>query len=349
MNVLIIGGTGNISTGIVKALRERFSGEGETTTITVFNRGQTTDSLPPEVKRLHGDRNDFAAFEKQFADKTWDVVIDMICFRSEQAESGLRAFAGRTGHFLFCSTVCTYGNTQTVVPTTESMPLAAQSPYGKNKAACEAIFFKAFRGGAFGAGNGFTVLRPSHTIGAGNKLHGNLGGSPTFIDRLRRGLPVIVSGDGHGLWQLASADDVGRGFAYAVGRPQTFGEAYNVVADQIRTWDEVTCTIAAALGAPAPKIVHIPTDLLLAIDAKRYGGLREIFQYHGVYSNAKIRRDIPEFQNRTPIAETIRKAVAWMDAHGYIKSAETDSHEDKLIDMFRAFSESAVKMLAPAK
>jgi len=341
MNILIIGGTGNISTGIVKGLRERF---GEKATITVFNRGKTTDSLPPEVKRLHGDRNDFAAFEKQFAGTTWDAVIDMICFRSDQAESALRAFAGKTGHFIFCSTVCTYGNTQTIVPTPESTPQLPHSVYGKNKLACEQIFLKAFRAGAFGAGNGCTIFRPSHTTGPGKDLHGN-SGSPTFVDRLRKGLPVIVSGDGNGLWQMASSDDVGLAFAYAVGRSQTFGEAYNVVADNVQTWDEVTRTIAAAMGAPEPKIVHIPTDLLMAIDAERYRGLHEIFQYHGVYSNAKIRRDIPEFQNRTPIAETIRKVVAWMDAHGRIKPVEADSHEARLIEMLDAFSKSAAKEL----
>lgn len=115
MNVLIIGGTGLISTGIVQALRERGA------RITVFNRGQTDDRIGPDVRRLTGDRRDFPAFEKAMqAAGSWDVVIDMICFRPDEAESDLRAFVGRCGHFIFCSTVCTYGNTQTTVPTLET-------------------------------------------------------------------------------------------------------------------------------------------------------------------------------------------------------------------------------------
>src|SRR4051794_12103703 len=113
MRVLLIGGTGQISTGIVKALVALGA------RVTVFNRGQTDDRLADGVKRMHGDRNDFIAFEKQFAATSWDAVIDMICFNAAQAESDVRAFAGKAGHFVFCSTVCTYGNTQTVIPTTE--------------------------------------------------------------------------------------------------------------------------------------------------------------------------------------------------------------------------------------
>jgi len=298
------------------------------------------------VKRLHGDRNDFAAFEKQFGNTTWDAVIDMICYKPEQAESDLRAFAGRAGHFVFCSTVCTYGNTQTVVPTTELTRQVPHSGYGKNKLACEGVFLKAFEGRVFGSGCGVTVMRPSHTVGPGNNFHGNLGGgSPTFFERLRKGLPVIVAGDGNGLWQLAVADDVGRAFAYAVGKTATFGEAYNVVADEVRTWDEVTCLVAEAVGGPVPEIVHVPTDLLLGIDAERYGDLAEIFRYHGVYSNEKVRRDVPEFENRTPIVEAIRGAVEWLGRHGRIKGVEADEQEGKLIEMYRAFGEGAKKAI----
>ena len=92
MKALLIGGTGLISTGIVKALRARGAD------ITVFNRGKTDDRLGPATKHLTGDRNDFAAFEATMARAgKWDVVIDMICFRPDQAESDVRAFAGRCG------------------------------------------------------------------------------------------------------------------------------------------------------------------------------------------------------------------------------------------------------------
>lgn len=332
MKVLIIGGSGLISTGIVQALRTRGAD------ITVFNRGQTDDRLGP-VRHLNGDRNDFAAFERTVAAAgPWDVVIDMICFRPDQAASDLRAFAGRCGHFIFCSTVCTYGNTQTIIPTTEATPQNPHSTYGRDKVACEQLFLRAHAEGKLPV----TILRPSHTYGPGGPVINNVGWEATFVDRLRKGRPIVVSGDGHGLWQSAYSEDVGVGFAFAAGRAKCFGEAYNIVGDEVVTWDEYTRRTAAAIGAPAPRIVHIPTDVLLALDKARYNALEEIFRYHGVYSNEKIRRDIPEYRSAMPYEEGVRRTVAWMDQHGKVTSAATDPFEDRLVEKWEKFVREAM-------
>lgn len=322
MNVLIIGGSGLISTGIVKALFKRGA------TITVCNRGQTDDRLGPDVRRLSIDRNDFPSFEALMsAEGSWDVVIDMICFRPDQAESDVRTFAGRCGHFIFCSTVCTYGNTQAIIPTPETTPQSPHSVYGRDKVACEQIFIRAQAEGKFPV----TIFRPSHTYGPGGNVINNLGWEATFVDRLRKGLPIVVSGDGNGLWQSTFSEDVGVGFAYAAGRQACFGEAYNIVGDEVMTWDEYTQRTAAAIGAPAPRIVHIPTDLLLALDRKRYVALEEIFRFHGVYANAKLKRDVPEYRPGTSYEEGVRHTIAWMDQHGKITDAATDLFEDRLV------------------
>ena len=83
MRVLMIGGTGLISTGIVKHLLVRNAD------ITVFNRGQRPSTLPTNVKQFHGDRDDPAALKKL---GRFDVVIDMICFKPEQAQIDIAAF-----------------------------------------------------------------------------------------------------------------------------------------------------------------------------------------------------------------------------------------------------------------
>ena len=337
MKVLIVGGTGLISTGMVRALRERGAA------ITVFNRGRTDDRLGGEVRRLMGDRQDFPAFEKAVAAAgPWDVVIDMICFRPDEAASVLRACAGRCGHFIFCSTVCTYGNTQTVLPTTEATSQAPHSEYGRNKLACEQLFLRAHATG----GLPVTIVRPSHTYGPGGGIINNLSTEPSFLARLRAGRPVIVSGDGHGLWQSAYADDVGRGFAYAAANPRCFGQAYNAVADEVVTWDQYVLRTAAAIGAPAPRLVHIPTDLLLAVDRPRFALLEEISRFHGVYANAKLKRDVPEFRLTTPFDEGIRRTVDWIDRHRPVPALTGDTSEDRLIAAWDRFGLEAAKAYA---
>ena len=338
MRILYIGGTGEISYECLRA--SAATGH----RCTVFNRGRTDDRLGAGVRHLAGDRNDFPAFEAAIAASgTWDVVIDMICFRPDQAESDLRAFAGRCGQFIFCSTVCTYGNTQTVVPTLETTPPAPHSAYGRDKLACEQLFLRAHAEKKMPV----TIFRPSHTYGPGGNVINNLGWEPTFVDRLRRGRPVIVSGDGHGLWQSAYSEDVGVGFAGAAGNPACFGEVYNVVADEVVTWDDYTRRTAAAIGAPPPRLVHLPTDLLLAIDRPRYAALEEIFRFHGVYSSAKLKRVVPAYRTATPFEEGVRRTVAWMDQHGKVARVEDDALEDRLIAAWERFAGEAVKAFSP--
>lgn len=328
MKVLIIGGSGLISTGIVKALQTRDAN------ITVFNRGTTDDRLGNNVKHLQGDRNEVTAFEETIrAAGPWDVVIDMICFNAEQAESDVRALSGRCGHFIFCSTVCTYGNTQTIIPTPETVPQNPHSQYGRDKVAAEKVFLQAHAEGKFPV----TIFRPSHTYGVGGNVINSLGWEPTFVDRLRRGLPIIIAGDGNGLWQSTFADDVGTGFAHAAGREKCFGEAYNIVGDDVVTWDEYTERTAAAISAPKPNIIHIPTDFVLSIDRPRFDALAEIFRYHGVYDSAKLKRDVPEFTCPTRYENGIRRTVAWMDEHQTIVSADTDQFEDRLAARWEQF------------
>src|SRR5262249_47820538 len=107
MRVLVIGGTGLISTGIVKALLARGHA------VTVFNRGKRKSRLPDGVTYLQGDRKDYPAFEAAMQDVECDAVIDMIAFVPEDTLSAIRAFRGRVRHFIHCSTVCTYGVTLT--------------------------------------------------------------------------------------------------------------------------------------------------------------------------------------------------------------------------------------------
>ena len=59
MRVLIIGGTGNISTSITRILIERGDD------VTLYNRGKRQAQLPGNYRSIVGDRYDHAAFEEQ--------------------------------------------------------------------------------------------------------------------------------------------------------------------------------------------------------------------------------------------------------------------------------------------
>jgi nucleoside-diphosphate-sugar epimerase len=321
MKVLLIGGTGLISVGIVKHLLARGA------SVAMFNRGERPAVLPAGIEALRGDRNDVAAFEAACGSRSWDVVIDMICFEPEQARASVRIFAGKCRHFIFCSTVCTYG---TKVPpgifVPETFPQEPISTYGKNKVLCEQIFLEAHQQDKFKV----TIIRPSHTYGPGSPLIDNLEPDPVSWDRIERGLPVLCAGDGLGLWVSTHRDDVGKLFAYGALNPATYGQAYNATHDQHMTWEQYFHTVAAVLGKPA-ELHYLPARRIWESKPDRFGLLREITAFHGAYDSSKARRDVPEFTCDIPFAagaaatlDDVRRRKAW-------KSGEADALYDGLV------------------
>jgi nucleoside-diphosphate-sugar epimerase len=284
MKVLIIGGTGLISLGIVKHLLERGA------TITQFNRSQRDNPYAKQVRTLVGDRND-ASFAEAFKSETFDVVIDMIGFSPQQGEADVRVFGGRCAQFIFCSTVCTYGiKIPPQVLVDENFPQEPISEYGKNKVICEKTLLAAGEVKKFAV----TIIRPSSTYGPEHSMIDNLEPDPVSWDRIERDQPVLCAGDGLGLWQSTHRDDVGRLFAYACLNPKTFGQSYNATRRSIVTWRDYYRETAAALGKSAA-LLFMPAEWIVAHDPARFGLLREITQYHGAYTSAKAERDVPEF------------------------------------------------------
>ncbi len=301
MKALLIGGTGLISTGIVEHLAARGAG------ITMLNRGQRENTLQANVVAISGDRNDAVALAKVADEGKFDVVIDMICFAPAQAQATIAAFAGKCTQFIFCSTVCTYSvKLPPGVLVDETFPQEPISDYGRNKLACEKLFLAAHREGKFAT----TIIRPSCTYGPGNSLIDNLEFDPPTWDRIEKGLPVLCAGDGLALRQATHRDDVGKLFAYASLNKTTYGQSYNATCDAVFTWRDYYREAAAALGREA-KLLFMPAQWIVNQDPKRFGdALGEIFAFHGAYTSAKAKRDVPEFACEIGFVEGAKQTLA---------------------------------------
>ena len=333
MRILIIGGTGLISTAIARQLLERGD------EVTIYTRGQRPLPFGERVRQITGDRTDYPAFEARLrAEEPFDCVIDMVGYEPEDAATAVRTFAGRAGHYIFCSTVDVYAKPAPSYPVREDAPRRAITDYGKKKVICEDITLEAGRRGDLPV----SVLRCTYTYGEGARgiIH-SLGFRTTFLDRLRRGKPVIVHGNGTGLWNPCHIDDAARGFLGATLNPAAFGRAYNVTGEEAITWDQLTAQVAEALGAPPPEIVHIPTDLLARAVPERAQLSLENIQYPNVHDTAAARADLG-FRYTISMLEGMRRTVAWLDANGLIEDSDRDPEYDALLDAWRRLSETMV-------
>lgn len=333
MNILIIGGTGLISTAITRQLVERGDN------VTLYNRGQRCADIP-DVAQMHGDRTDYPAFEAQMRESgPWDAVIDMVAFRPEDVESAIRAFRGRTGQYIFCSTVDVYTKPARRYPITEEAERqpSPNFPYAWNKARCEEILFAAHERGDLAV----TAIRPAYTYGEGSILH-SLGWRTYFLDRLRRGKPVIVHGDGTSFWTACHRDDVARTFVGALGNRDVLGRGYHVTGEEWLTWNQYVETVAEAIGAPPPTIVHIPTDLLVRLAPQEAEWCAINFQYNNIFDNSAARRDLG-FRYTIPFIEGVRRVVAGLTA---FENADEYPFYDHIIEVWERFGGEMVRAVS---
>ena len=331
MRVVVIGGTGNISKSIVRVLLERGHD------VTCFNRG-ITGKLPEGVRHIQGDRLDREAFEKTMQQEKFDAAIDMKCFNAEDAESDVRAFAG-IGHFVFCSTTCTYGVDYDWMPVTEDHPQRAFTPYGKNKVAAEQVFLRAYHTMGFPV----TIIRPSTTYGDKLGLLRQIGYDFSWLDRIRKGKPILVSGDGKAIHQFLHVDDAAYGFVGAMERDRCIGQAYNLVRDDYVQFDQYHRTAMEIIGKEVP-MVGLPLDTLLAIDPKKFKIAGDEFSFNDYYSCEKIYRDIPEFRPKISLKEGMTRVLEALDRAGRIPDSDTMRWEDDLIAMALAIRDYRIEI-----
>ncbi len=329
MNILFIGGTGLISTSIARQLL----GDGHQ--VTLFNRGQTPSRLPSGAQEIVGDRKDYATFEQTFADKTYDVVVDMVAFHPDDSASAIRAFAGRCGQFIHCSTVCVVSGPVAQIPTTETEPYHSIGTYGQNKIACEQMLLQAYANDKFPA----TIMRPSHSYGEGGSLLRAFGPGDTFVDKLRKGKPIIVHGDGQGVWASCHVDDVARGFVAVMQNPKCLGQIYNITGDEWMTWDELHCQTALVVGGTFQP-VHIPADVLYKAAPSMAGGTWEIFAWPSVFDNSKLKRDTDYTGQTISFQDGLRRTLQWLEANGKLKDSTDGDYEDQLIAAWQSAAQS---------
>ena len=336
MNILIIGGTGLISTSITRQLVE--AGH----KVTIFNRGQTEPRLSNGYEFIRGDRNDFASFEEKFSNlDNFDCVIDMVCFKKEQAESAIRTFRGRVGQYIFCSTVDVYTKPPATYPILETHERQSLSDYGRDKAKCEDLFLSAHAEGDFPV----TILRPASTYGEGGLIIHTFGWDTFFLDRLLNGKPVIVHGDGEALWVSCHADDVARGFVNAVGNEKAFGNAYHLTGEEWQTWNQYHLRLAEAIGAPKPTLIHIPADILVRISPSQAMITYLNFQYTNIFDNNAAKRDL-DFKVTVDWKSGAKRTYDWLAENGKINPWQDHPFYEQIIENYNQQCKHMISTLA---
>lgn len=329
MKILIIGGTGTISSAVTRQL----AAQGHD--LWLLNRGTRRSEVPAAVRQVVCDINDEAEVVRQIGREQWDAVCEFIGFVPSQVERDFRLFHGRTRQYVYISSASAYNKPAPNHVITEGTTLANPHwQYSRDKIACEELLMRKYRDEQFPV----TIVRPSHTYserGVPTSVHGPRG-SWQVLKRIMDGKPVIIQGDGTSLWTMTWNDDFARGFIGLLGNPKAIGEAFQIMSDEQLTWSQIYQCIGDALHTTV-KPYYVASDFLAAVSPKEWqleGNLTGDKSQTVIFDCSKLKRAVPGWQATVRFSEGVRRSVTWMLSHPELQVEEPDFDAwcDRVID-----------------
>ncbi len=304
MDILIIGGTGTISTYVVKACLN------QGVHVTVMNRGTHNEALPKEVEIIVADMHQEKDVQFKLRDKYYDSVIQFIAYTKEDVERDMRIFKGKTKQYIFISSASAYQKPIKHYPITEETPL--ENPYwtySQHKIACE-TYLKTIKD------MHITIVRPSHTYNNHMimAVMTKWGYEHAHLKRLVEGKPIIIPGDGTSLWTITHASDFANSFVYLIGNPKAYDETYHITGERVYTWEQLTEIMAKALGVK-PHIVHIPSDLIIKYMPEMEGPLLGDKSWSAIFDNLKIKTISQSYTSHVGYEDVIHDVIAYYQNH----------------------------------
>ena len=340
MKILIIGGTGTISSAITRQLA---AGGHQ---LWLLNRGNRRKEVPANVKQIVADINDEITVLQLLENQHFDAVCEFIGFVPSQIERDIRLFKGRTRQYVYISSASAYNKPASNHVITEGTTLANPYwQYSRDKIACEERLMNEYRENGFPV----TIVRPSHTYcerGVPTSIHGPKG-SWQVLKRMMEGKPVLIQGDGSSLWTLTWNEDFARGFIGLLGNPKAIGEAFQIMSDESLTWNQIYCTIGNALGVEVHPY-HVSSDFLAAVAPAEYdftGNLLGDKSVTVVFDCSKLKRVVPGFQATTRFDEGVRRSISHLLSHPelQIEEPEFDDWCNRVIAVQEAAKQKLLK------
>lgn len=273
--------------------------------------GGYKENVPPEAEWIQGSVTNYQLLDQIFKREKIDYVFHLAAYAAE----GLSHFIRRFNYdnnligsinlinlsvlyeikcFVFTSSIAVYGANQ--VPMTEDLTPRPEDPYGISKYAVELDLESAAR--QFGLN--YITFRPHNVYGEhqniGDKYRNVIG---IFMNQIMRGEPLTIFGDGNQVRAFSYIDDVAPIIAASIQNPDSYGEVFNIGADQPYSINELARCVSQAMG--------------VELRVKYLQPRNEVVNAYA--SHDKLRRyfDVPQ---PVPLEEGLARMAAWVKKVG---------------------------------
>ena len=325
--LLIVGGTGVISTAVVeRAVKQGLD-------VTCINRGRTkTQSLPKGVRNIIADYRDKELIESKLKGLLFDAVIGVLCYREEDIDYSVNLFKDKCDQYIFFSSCAVYNKGKGDYACTEDSELINPVwSYSVNKVKCEKKLIALAEKYNFK----YTIVRPAVTYGNTRIPYGitpPYGYHGTLIQRILNHKPIILWDNGEAYSTITHVDDFAQGLVGLLGNPKAYNQAYHIVGDKHYQWKEVIETLGEILNVK-PVYFNLSKEQYAKEMPHRKG---EILGGRGIsqlLDNSKLKNAFPEFRQSISLKEGIGRTVNYYQTNSYIKGIDWqfDADTDRII------------------
>ncbi len=312
MKVLLIGGTGVLSTAVAnEAVKQGID-------VSMVNRGRRP--LPDGVQLLKSDKDDYDNIARLIGGNRYDAVIDFLCYTDAQVTKSFSFYKQYTQQYFFISSCAVYDTRTEGVKTEDAPKVLPIWKYSVDKWASEEHLYAL----AAESGVNYTVVRPGVTYDDTRIPYGIMppyGFHWTLVERIKHGKPVIRWNKGENRSSMMRVEDFAVGVVGLIGNPQAYNEAFNVCGDEAPSYNDVISVIEDWLGKKAVMI-----DVTPEFYAKQMPNQKgEILGGRGldaVDSNEKIKRVVPAFKQTIGLKEGVVKTLEAYKNNNYQKGID---------------------------
>jgi nucleoside-diphosphate-sugar epimerase len=325
MKLLLVGGTGVLSTAITQAAIIKGI------EVYMVNRGNRIELIPQEVHLLKADINNKLKVVELLGTLYFDAVIDFICYTDNQLEYSFNLFKDRTNQYIFISSCAVYNSEVCKVCDEEALKVLPIWQYSIDKNKSEELLIYL----AKNSKTNYTIIRPGVTYGDTRIPYGispPYGYHWTFVERILHGKPIITWNNGENFCNITHVDDFAIGVVGLLGNTQAYNEAFNVVADETPTWKDVLDTLSDLLNKEIITF-DIPGEYYAKEIPARRGEILGGRSVSGSCSNKKIKSVVKDFKTNISLRDGIKRTLDYYKSHNYMHGIDYafDADTDRII------------------
>ncbi len=300
---VVIGGRGKVGSYLVPMLVK--SGYA----VTNVSRGKTVPKIESDtwesVEQLTFDRST-PSFNETISSLSADVIVDMICFESDDLKRLAGTLNGNTGHYLVCGSCWMHGKSG-AVPVLEDECRNPLEHYGEQKSQIDYAITDLYKKDGFPG----TAVHPGHIVCPGDIPINPQGfKSLSAFETLKAGEPLYLPNFGMETLHHVHAEDVAGVFFAAIntGKP-SFGEGFHAVSPRAVTLHGYATEVASWFNK-VPDLRYEPFDVFKnRVDEFEAAGTYEHIQHSPNCSMEKALRTL-NFTPRHTSYEAIRECIA---------------------------------------